>query len=254
MTFAAMGKCPRTGQLGVSLTSFSVNAGRVTPRQHGLLPVYSPTGAIVMSHAFGNPQLAHEVFAMLDQGHSLDDLKLELPKTDKYFSYRQLNVITTGGQIMVLTGGNSSHYAGEIIGEKWAVSGNTLTGSAVVLAMAQAMSESVAQDLSERLLRALEAGRDAGGQADTETHQHLPELSGVLFVVDGHSPYPVVDLRVDYHPEAVRHLRSLYEYTKPLDSYYEALRHHPDHLDESAEYAAVKRMPHFDVTKRYDLD
>ena len=52
-----------------------------------------------------------------------------------------------------------------------------------------------AETLVERLLRALEAGRDAGGQADAETGKHFPELSSALYVVDGQHAYPQADLR-----------------------------------------------------------
>ena len=48
------------------------------------------------------------------------------------------------------------------------------------------------------------------------------ELSCAVFVGRRKKiAYPQVDLRVDYHPQAVSQLRRLYEYAQPLDHYYE---------------------------------
>ncbi len=61
-------------------------------------------------------------------------------------------------------------------------------------------------------MRALEGGRDAGGQG-TAT-QHKPERSAATKVVD-RLDYPDIDVRVDVHPTAVQELRRvLYEYKR----------------------------------------
>jgi len=66
--------------------------------------------------------------------------------------------------------------------------------------------------LWERLLRALEAGKAAGGQPNGES-------SSGLYVVD-REPYAMVDLRVDLHPEPVAGLRRLADAYFPLVPYY----------------------------------
>jgi uncharacterized Ntn-hydrolase superfamily protein len=81
--------------------------------------------------------------------------------------------------------------------------------------------------LWERLLRALEAGKAAGGQPDGET-------SSGLYVVD-REPYPTVDLRVDLHPEPVAELRRLADAYFPLVSYYN-LRPRDPSLPPAAEW------------------
>jgi uncharacterized Ntn-hydrolase superfamily protein len=154
----------------------------------------------------------------------------------------------------VRTGDDCRPHASHIVGDGWAVSGNFLTSRQVVEAMAEAMTGSADEELAERLLRALEAGRDAGGQTDHHKGEHVRELSTALFVVDGEHPYPKVDLRVDYHPEAVDHLRRLYDYCKPLDAYYEGLQFHPDRLDRFLEERGVKKMPHMDWKVAYRLE
>ncbi len=246
MTFAVLGKCPQTGEIGAGLATFSVNVGRVSPVVHGLLPAFQDSGAIVMPHSFVNSQLAYDTFRMLDQGYSLEQLKEELPKTDQFFSYRQYSVITAKGEIWVHTGENAAKpYAGHIIGDHWAVSGNALTSRKTVEGMAASMNDSAGVTLSDRFIRALEAGRDAGGQSDVRTGKHMGELSCSVLVADGKNSYPKVNLRVDYHPHAVTQLRRLYEYAKPLDHYYEGMQHHPETFWDFVKERGVLDMPHF---------
>ena len=246
MTFAVIGKCPETGAIGAGLATFSVNAGRVSPVVSGLLPTFQESGAIVLPHSYANRHLAYDTFRLLEQGHGLEQLKEELPKTDTYFSYRQYSVITIKGDIWVHTGDNAFEpYAGHIMGDHWAVSGNALTSSKTVEGMATSMRESMGVPLGDRSMRALEAGRDAGGQGDAITGKHWGELSCAVFVADGKNPYPKVDLRVDYHPHAVAQLRRLYEYSQPLDHYYEGMQQHPDTFWDFIKERGVLDMPHF---------
>jgi uncharacterized Ntn-hydrolase superfamily protein len=85
------------------------------------------------------------------------------------------------------------------------------------------MAEEFASDpslgLDERLLRTLEAGRDAGGQA-TADGTHLPERSSALIVVTPDALVPV-DVRVDMHETAVEELRRVYSAYRPYMPYYE---------------------------------
>jgi len=78
--------------------------------------------------------------------------------------------------------------------------------------MAAAFEGSAAIELEERLLLALEAGRDAGGQEGGER-------SAALFV-NGSHPYPLFDLRVDVSMEPTSELRKAYEWYKPLAPFY----------------------------------
>ncbi|MEE7493453.1 DUF1028 domain-containing protein [Methylobacterium oryzae] len=74
-----------------------------------------------------------------------------------------------------------------------------LAGTGVIDAMAQAFEDSAAQDLDERLMRALEAGDAAGGD-------RRGKQSAALKIVAGED-YPLLDLRVDEHAQPVAELR-----------------------------------------------
>jgi uncharacterized Ntn-hydrolase superfamily protein len=71
--------------------------------------------------------------------------------------------------------------------------------------------------LEYRLMRAIEGGRDAGGQGTATDHR--PERSAAIKVVD-RLDYPEVDVRVDVHPTAVAELRRVLEEFKEYEAFY----------------------------------
>jgi uncharacterized Ntn-hydrolase superfamily protein len=123
---------------------------------------------------------------------------------DPQIGFRQLMVLDAPGRGAGFTGSRTRPWTGHKTGPGYVVAGNVLAGEKVVDAMVQAFTSSVAVDLDERLLRAIEAGRDAGGHVGGQGH--LPERSAALSV-RGRSAKEELDLRVDSHPEAVAQLR-----------------------------------------------
>ena len=88
--------------------------------------------------------------------------------------------------------------------------GNVLVGEAVVDAMAEAFESRPQADLAERLLGAIEAGRDAGGQlAPDGTYDERSALLKVFGVGDDLPTMPALDLRIDMASDAVTQMLSL---------------------------------------------
>lgn len=244
MTFAVLGRDGRTGQMGAALATASIDAGRVSPWARGVVPSYTKTGAIAMAHAAAAPILAHRALDVLEEGRPLSEIEGELRAIDPNFEWRQMSVLTAQGELWVRTGEACYPYAGHASGSDWIASGNALAGPQVVEAMADAMEAGRDLDLANRLLTALESGRAAGGQGNPETGESLPELSAVLYAVDGKSPMAVVDLRVDYDPSALERLRQLYEHVQPLDWYFPVMWERPwDLLDEALARGAFDASP-----------
>lgn len=246
MTFSAIGRCPRTGQLGMSIATFSVNSGRITPIHTGLLP-WSGRGAMVLVHSYANPTLGWAACRLFDEGRDVAQVMAELPGHDPHYTYRQVVVMDQEGRIEAVTGADCwKPWAGHVVEDGWSVSGNALAGPGVVEAMAEHMRDSGELDLGDRLVGALEAGRAAGGQRDAHADRGVTELSSAVFVIDPQLNYPAVDLRVDYDPLAVPRLRALYDYVRPIDHYYVAMEHHPH---EFRQYLKQQRVyddaPHF---------
>jgi uncharacterized Ntn-hydrolase superfamily protein len=114
------------------------------------------------------------------------------------------------------------------------VAGNLLTGPAVIQAMAAAFERTVDEELAERLLRALEAGQQVGGDRRGQQAAHLQVVHA--------DAWKYVDLRVDEHPEPIVELRRIFEVAKkelfPFRELYPS-RTRPGHDWDLAEYERI---------------
>jgi uncharacterized Ntn-hydrolase superfamily protein len=104
-------------------------------------------------------------------------------------AYRQVLVIGSAGAPAVHSGVHALGVVGAATGAHAAAAGNLLASSEVPRAMLDAF-EGASGHFGLRLLRALRAGADAGGEAGP-VHS-----AGLLIVRD--VPWPLVDLRVDW--------------------------------------------------------
>ena len=211
-TFTMIGRDAVSGLLGVCLTSSPYSVGARCPS------IASNVGA-VSTQAYAHPGLGPLALELLGLGYSPVKVLDELRSSDGFDEYRQIGIIDRNGHSAVFTGAENKDWAGSLQGPNWIAMGNYLTGGQVVEAMATAYHESAGEILEERLMRAIEAGRDAGGERGG---QHSSAL-----VVYGRDPYARTDLRVDWvDPEgardAVDDLRRIFEGYKPLIPYYEA--------------------------------
>jgi uncharacterized Ntn-hydrolase superfamily protein len=155
----------------------------------------------VASQAYADPRLLPIAMQLLQTGFSAAKVIQELATSDKYFDYRQVGVVDRDGGVAVHTGAETTPWAGHITGDGFVALGNCLAGEHVVQAIASTFTASEAHNLEERLLRAIEAGRDAGGQ-----NPPMRERSAALVVYE-YEPYALIDLRVDVHDDAITELR-----------------------------------------------
>ena len=210
MTFSIVGYDLKADQVGIGLTTVTMAAG-------GTCPSYSPSGDIVVVQAFGNPAAGVAGVRALEAGKGLNNAVAAMRTADPSFSYRQIGIVTRNGELFSHTGENARPWAGHIQGDNFVAMGNVLTGGAVVDAMADAFSTSVNETLAERLLLALEAGRDAGGQ-QAPGGRHYDERSCLLKVIgnDVGRAVPALDLRLDMTSDAVTEMRRFWEIYKPV--------------------------------------
>jgi uncharacterized Ntn-hydrolase superfamily protein len=212
MTYTVIGHCPRTHQIGVAVATYSVAFGSFTQGAHNAY-------GVVLSQANGRRRNAPLAQSLLQQGWSSKSVLAALVEDDIHQSLRQIAVMTRDGVGVVHTGARVTGWAGDKTGTDYTVFGNVLVGEHVLTAMETKFNEDPAQPLVERLIGALESGRDAGGQAAND--RHLPERSACVVVMDRES-YAAWDLRVDMHGTAVEELRRIYSLYKPYQPYYEA--------------------------------
>jgi len=199
MTFSIAARCPRTGMLGVAVSSASLGSGAWAPS------VKTATGAIA-SQAFGNPFYGIDGMRLLERGRGAQQVVAELLPKDPGREYRQLLIVDGHGDTAAFTGSKCLPWAGHQAGEQFVAAGNTLAGDHVVHAMSDAFANSGEEDLGERLVRALEAGDAVGGD------RRGRQSAGLLVSYD--QDYRFYDLRVDDHPDPVNELRRLFELRK----------------------------------------
>lgn len=214
MTYTLLGRCGRTGALGVGIATYSLAVG-------GLCPVVISGVGALTSQAFVNPTLKSLGARMLRAGHPAPQVLEMLRGADPQFDFRQVAVLDRRGDAACHTGPRCRDWAGHVEGPDFLACGNVLKDRGVAAAMAAAFIADPGADLGERLMRALEAGRDAGGQVGGAGH--LPERSAALLVHDAAEEHAVLDLRVDGHGDAVTELRRLHDEFRPYVAFH-ALR------------------------------
>jgi uncharacterized Ntn-hydrolase superfamily protein len=119
---------------------------------------------------------------------------------------RQAGMVDAHGQPATFTGVDCQPWAGGLTGSHFAAQGNILAGPQVIQAMATGF-DAAPGDLAHRLLAALVAGDEAGG--DRRGRQ-----SAAVLVVRAHAGYGGfndrwIDYRVDDHPAPLEQLLAL---------------------------------------------
>lgn len=198
-TFSIVAHCPRTHMLGVAVSTAVPAVGAMCPY------VKAGVGA-VSTQSWVNPYLAIAALDLMQAGRSAPDALNAVLANDDAKDLRQIGIVDAAGRAAAWSGKSCTRWFGHIVEEHFAVQGNMLIGAETIAAMAKAFRDSVAQDLAERLLLALEAGQAAGG--DKRGKQ-----SAALRVHDTED-YALLDLRVDEHPQPVAELRRVYTIAK----------------------------------------
>jgi uncharacterized Ntn-hydrolase superfamily protein len=196
MTFSIVAFDPKTKDLGVAVESKFPAVGNAVPfAQAGV-------GAIA-TQSWANTTYGPKGLAMLRRRMGSARVLDELTRTDPDRAKRQVGIVDARGRPASYTGYECNPWAGHILGRGYACQGNILAGETVVTGMARAF-ESTKGDLPLKLLAALVAGQDAGGD-------RRGQQSAALLVVREKGGYGGfndrwIDLRVDDHPRPIDEL------------------------------------------------
>ncbi|HJN59477.1 MAG TPA: DUF1028 domain-containing protein [Alphaproteobacteria bacterium] len=198
-TFSIAARDAGNGTLGVAVST-------KVPAVGGLCPfIRFPAGA-VSTQAWVNPGLGPLILDRLQQGGSAQEALGHVIARETDAEIRQLGVVDANGGSAAYTGNATDPWAGHRSGPDYSVQGNMLVGEDTIAAMEAAFLQPSAEELAERLLTALEAGQAAGG--DRRGRQ------SAALIVRGAEVFPLVDLRVDEHPDPVKELRRIFEVAK----------------------------------------
>lgn len=205
MTFSILARCPQTRSLGIATATRSYAVGARVPFAMARLGVVA-----IMSRA--DARLGHFAMARLAEGYSAASVLELLRENDRWPEQRQLAIIDDSGGMAVRTGRDNTAWAGHEEHDGFIVLGNVLPGPQTLQGLARAFAATTGQPLEDRLMTALEAGRDAGGQVGGQV--------SAAILVYGEDKFAKVDLRVDQHAEPVGELRRVYEAYRPYVPYY----------------------------------
>jgi uncharacterized Ntn-hydrolase superfamily protein len=228
MTYSIIARCPRTGQFGIGIASYSIAIGRFCDGA-----VRANTG-VTLTQGFPNPRNSYLAINLLAQGHTASQTLAELISNDPESEHRQIAIVDRESNAVVHTGTKLRGWSGHRIGKGYVAFGDGLAGQRVVDALAAGFEAAPHAGLDEQLLAALEAGRDAGGIAGAKGR--LPERSAAM-VVWANRTYNEVDLRVDLHDSAISELRRIYTDYKPSIAYYEERARNPRNAIPAMEFA-----------------
>lgn len=206
MTFSVIARDAATGELGIAVASCILAVGRAVPSAR-------PGVGVVAVQARSRRGLGGTLLGGLAEGASPQDLVRRAAHSAEDAD-RQVAVLDVAGRVAADTGRGSLPISGHLLGDGSSVQGNMLASDDVLPAMAQALVEGSGA-LPDRLLGALAAGQEAGG--DLRGRQ-----SAALLVVSG-SPATDeddgvrTDLRVDDSGDPVAQLRMLRNLQRAYD-------------------------------------
>jgi uncharacterized Ntn-hydrolase superfamily protein len=195
MTFSIVAHCPRTGQLGVAVST-------AVPAVGSMCPYVKPGVGAVSTQSWVNPYLAIEALQRMERGEPGPAALRAVLAGDEGRDVRQLGLVDAQGRAASWSGELCTDWFGHLVDDHFAVQGNMLVGEATVSSMAAAYRDAASRDLAERLLLALEAGQAAGGDKRGRQSASL--------TVYGEEDYALLDLRVDEHADPVAELRRIH--------------------------------------------
>ena len=182
MTFSLVARCAETGMFGLAISSSSpAVAARCAYTRAGV-------GAVA-SQNITNPELGPLTLDLLQSGMSAEEAIANAMRQEKYSDYRQVLAIDAQGNTAIYSGSNSLGIWTDAKGKDVISAGNLLANENIPQAIVDGFEGSNGH-LGDRLIAALQAGLDAGGEAG-EVH------SAGMQICDKAS-WPIVDLRCDW--------------------------------------------------------
>jgi len=161
----------------------------------------------VATQAFANLTYGPGGLDLLASGASAQETIDRLTAADADFEQRQIGVVDAKGGSASFSGSGCFTWAGGRAGAGYAAQGNLLAGPQVVAALAETF-EATEGPLVERMLAALQAGDEAGG--DRRGRQSAAVIVRQTGGGYGGNNDILIDLRVDDHPDPVTELQRLY--------------------------------------------
>jgi len=198
-TFSIVARDSVTGEMGVAVQShwFSV----------GSLVTWGEAGVgVVATQSFVDPAYGPLGLDLMRAGKTAQQALEGLLASDPGKDVRQVALLDAKGNVAAHTGKKCIPGAGHIVGEQFSVQANLMLNDKIWPAMAKAYRETRG-DLADRMLAALDAAQEAGGDIRGK------QSAAILIVSGKNTGKPWVDrimeLRIEDSPEPLKELRRL---------------------------------------------
>lgn len=205
MTFSLLGLDRKTGTVGCVVSSSSpAVAARCAHVRAGV-------GA-AGSQNITDPRLGPRLLDLLAEGRRPTEAVGAVTADNSDATYRQLTVLDLRGRTAAYSGERTLGRHATAQGRDAVAAGNLLADEGVVAAMVGAFERADDEALGDRLVAALAAGLEAGGEED--------DVRSAGLLVAGRVPWPIADLRVDWSNDPVGDLAALWRIWKPQQDDY----------------------------------
>ena len=197
MTFSISARCADSGMFGIAVSSSSpCVAARCAHVRAG-------AGAVATQN-ITDPRLGPRGLNLMASGLSADEALNKLKSDAPHLEYRQLSLVDAGGGTAAFSGAHTLGTHGVASGNAVVAAGNLLASREVPEAMITAFSATAGKPLGDRLVCAMRAAMNAGGE-EGPVHS-----SGMLLAHE--VDWPVADLRIDWtEGDPVEELAKLWE-------------------------------------------
>jgi uncharacterized Ntn-hydrolase superfamily protein len=188
-TFSILAMSPDSNLMGVAVASGSTHVGDRVPHA-------KPGIGIIATQAYTNTTYGVKGLELLTHGLTPQETLNTLLEEDPERNLRQVAIMDFKRRKAVFTGANAPKYHGEIMGDDYVVIGNLLSKKEVISNMAQEF-ESSKGDLAWKMVKALKAGSESGGDK-------RGEKSAALVVIG--TEKVEVEIKVDEHKNPIEEL------------------------------------------------
>ena len=156
MTWSILARDEKTGRLGIAVTTCAFAVGARVPYGCGRI-------GLVATQSFVNPLIGIDGLRLLQEGRSAQDALDFVVRADPGADLRQAHVMDRDGNTAAFTGDACVPWAGSVKGKQISVAGNMLANENVIADTLASYLKNSHLDFDDRLLTALEAGQQAGG-------------------------------------------------------------------------------------------
>ncbi|HET7409366.1 MAG TPA: DUF1028 domain-containing protein [Paracoccaceae bacterium] len=200
MTFSISARCADTGMFGIAVSSSSpCVAARCAHARAG--------AGVVASQNITDPRLGPKGLDLMQSGLSAPEALKRLKADAPHLQHRQLALVDVRGGTASFSGQGTLGTHAIVEAPDVVAAGNLLANEGVPERMIDHFRGSAGRPLGDRLLGAMRAALDAGGEAGS-VHS-----AGMLLVRD--VPWPIADLRVDWSEDPIGEIERLWQRWQP---------------------------------------